>query len=74
MQGVRLPASRDLKEATTKGLDHCLERTSVTRVGDALAAALRFGSNQIGDLEPSGLYQELHLRTGAGSTASKAGG
>ncbi len=55
----------DLKEAALKGLDHCLERTSVPRLGDALAAALRFGSQRPGDIDPRGLYQEMRNRQGA---------
>ncbi len=63
-KGVRPPASRSIKEAALKGLDHCLERTSVPRLGDALAAALRFGSKKIGDFDPHGLYAEM--RSGPG--------
>ncbi|MEZ5325908.1 MAG: MobF family relaxase [Verrucomicrobiales bacterium] len=64
-QGIALPASRSLNEASQMGLDHCLERTSVPRLGDALASALRFGSKRIGDLDPSGLYKEMRSRSGA---------
>lgn len=64
-QGIRPTPSQSLKAATQQGLDHCLERSSVARVGDALAAALRFGSRHIGDLDPRGLYRQLHARTGA---------
>lgn len=64
-KGVALPTGRGLKEAARMGLDHCLERTSVARVGDVLAEALRFGSKRIGDLDPRGLYDQLHSRSGA---------
>ncbi len=64
-EGISLSPSSSLKEAAVKGLDHCLERTSVPRLGDALASALRFGSKRIGDLDPSGLYKEMRSRTGA---------
>ncbi len=63
--GTAQQPSRNIKEAARQGLDHCLERTSVARVGDALASALRFGSRKIGDLDPRGLYQELRSRSGA---------
>ena len=62
---TELSASRSIKDAASKGLDHCLERTSVPRLGDALASALRFGSKRIGDLDPRGLYKEMRSRTGA---------
>ncbi len=62
---TRLPAGRSVQEAAIKGLNHCLERTSVPRLGDALAAAIRFGSKKIGDFDPRGLYQEMRSRTGA---------
>ena len=63
--GTELPGSRSIKDAAIKGLDHCLERTSVPRLGDALASAMRFGSKRIGDLDPRGLYKEMRSRTGA---------
>ena len=63
--GIRLPRSPNLEEATDMGLQHCLERTSVTRLSDALAASLRFGSRHIGDLYPSGLYPEMLSKSGA---------
>ncbi len=63
--GVTLPPSRSPKQAVQMGLDHCLERLSVTRVGDALEAACRFGSLRIGDLDPSKLYPQLLSRSGA---------
>ncbi len=55
----------DLKQAAQSGLDHCLERTSVPRLGDALASAIRFGSKQPGDLDPRGLYGEMQSISGA---------
>ncbi|MCB2078374.1 MAG: AAA family ATPase, partial [Novosphingobium sp.] len=64
-KGGALPAGKSLKDAARMGLEHCLERTSVPRVGDVLAAALRFGSKQIGDLDPRTLYTELNSRSGA---------
>ena len=64
-KGISLPAGKSLQEAARMGLDHSLERTSVARVGDVLADALRFGSKRIGDLDPRGLYDELHSRSGA---------
>jgi len=64
-EGVATPTSKSPNEAVQMGLDHCLERLSVVRVGDALEAACRFGSKQMGDLDPSKLYPQLLSRSGA---------
>ena len=64
-KGIDLPPSPDLREAAEMGLQHCLERTSVARLSDTLAASLRFGSKHIGDLDPRALYPVMLSRTGA---------
>jgi conjugative relaxase-like TrwC/TraI family protein len=64
-KGIAPLRSPDLNEAAGMGLEHCLERTSVARLSDTLAASLRFGSKHIGDLDPRGLYPLMLSRTGA---------
>ena len=58
-QNIPFPASSDITEAARMGLDHCLERASVVELGEALEAALKFGSKEKGDIDPLRLRAEM---------------
>jgi conjugative relaxase-like TrwC/TraI family protein len=62
--GVRATPSNHRKAAQL-GIDHCLERLSVARLCDVLDAALKFGGNELGSLDPAKLYREVRRRGGA---------
>ncbi len=47
------------REAAQKGVDHHLERLSVAKLGDVLESSLRFGSKELGDLDPRLLRAQL---------------
>ncbi len=47
------------RRAVEDGVDHCLERLSVAKLGDVLESSLRFGSMRLGDLDPRLLRAQL---------------
>jgi conjugative relaxase-like TrwC/TraI family protein len=47
------------RQAIERGIDHCLERLSVARFGDVLDSSLRFGSKELGDIDPRLLRTQL---------------
>ncbi len=47
------------RKAVEDGVDHCLERLSVAKLGDILESSLRFGSKRLGDLDPRLLRAQL---------------
>ncbi|MCB1099629.1 MAG: relaxase domain-containing protein, partial [Verrucomicrobiae bacterium] len=52
------------KASVAQGMDHCLERLSVARFSDVLDAALRFGANELGDLDTDQLRAALLSKAG----------
>ncbi|MEZ5303049.1 MAG: MobF family relaxase [Verrucomicrobiales bacterium] len=59
------PAAGNHRQAAQLGLEHCLERLSVARLGDVLEAALKFGGDGFGNLDPTKLYRQVREASGA---------
>ena len=54
-----LKSATEHREAIENGVDHCLERLSVAKLGDVLESSLRFGSKELGDIDPRILRAQL---------------
>ena len=54
-----LRSATEHRQAIANGVDHCLERLSVAKLGDVLESSLRFGSKELGDIDPRLLRAQL---------------
>ena len=54
-----LRSATEHRQAIENGIDHCLERLSVAKLGDVLESSLRFGSKELGDFDPRLLRAQL---------------
>lgn len=65
IEPIQATSDKTLRAAAAKGLEHCLERHSVARLGDVLEAALRFSGRDYGEFDPRGLHAAAKATSGA---------